>query len=138
MPNPARCSCGPMPESIRSCGELTAPPHKITSRAARAVSEPAMPAKCYAGGTAAFEQNLLGQGPGNDIKIGALHCRAKIADRGRAALTVACRRLVVADPVLACSVEIVIPGNAEPSPRPDKSLTDRVLRHIRHSEPSVR
>src|SRR5260370_21688241 len=96
-----------------------------------------MPAKCYADRTAAFEQKLLGQGLGNDMEIGALHCRAKIADGGRAALSVACRRLVVADPVLACAVEIVIAGKAEPGRRRDKSLTDRVLRDIRHAERSV-
>src|SRR3954469_9723088 len=96
-----------------------------------------MPAKCHADGAAAFEQNLLGQGPGDDIEIGALHCRAEIADRSRAAPSVACRRLVVADPVLAGAVEIVIAGKAEPRRRRDKSLTDRVLRDIRHAERSV-
>src|SRR5580693_6156369 len=63
-------------------------------------TETAFAAKCYAKSMAAFEQNLLGQGPGDDVEIGALPCRAEIADRSRAALSVACRRLVVADPVL--------------------------------------
>ena len=30
----AQVLAGPMPESISSCGELTAPPHRITSAAA--------------------------------------------------------------------------------------------------------
>ena len=76
-------------------------------------AEPAIPAKCHADGAAAFEQDFLGQGPGDDIEIGALHCRAEIADGGRAALAVARRRLVVADAVLAGAVEIVIAGKAE-------------------------
>src|SRR5690242_15763825 len=75
--------------------------------------------------------------PGDDIEIGALHCRAKIADGSRAAFSVACCRLVVAGPVLASAVEIVIAGKAEPGRRGDKSLTDRVLRDIRHAERSV-
>src|SRR6202030_1665359 len=68
-------------------------------------AEPAMLAKRHADRTAAFAPNLLGQGPGDDLEIGALHCRAEIADSGRAALSVACRRLVVAYPVLAGAVE---------------------------------
>src|ERR1700730_5163462 len=97
----------------------------------------AMLAKCHADRTAAFEQDLLGQGPGDDLEIGTLHCRAEIADGGRAALSVACRRLVVAYPVLAGAVEIVIAGKAELGRRGDKTLTDRVLRDIRHAERPV-
>src|SRR5205085_219975 len=100
-------------------------------------AEPAMPAKCHADRPAAFEQNLLGQGPGDDVEIGALHCWAEITDGGRAAFSVARRRLVVTDPVLAGAVEIVTAGKAEPGRRRDKSLTDRVLRDIRHAERSA-
>src|SRR5580704_4700574 len=100
-------------------------------------AEPAMLAKRHADRTAAFAPNLLGQGPGDDLEIGALHCRAEIADSGRAALSVACRRLVVAYPVLAGAVEIVIARKAEPGRRGDKTLTDRVLRDIRHAERPV-
>ena len=96
-----------------------------------------MAAKRNADRTAAFKQNLLGQGPGDDIEIAALHCRAEIADRSRAALAVARRRLVITDPVLAGAIEIVITGKAEPGRRGDESLTDRVLRDIRHAERSV-
>src|SRR5207302_4043776 len=64
-------------------------------------------------------------------------CRAEIADGGGAALSVACRRLVITDAVLAGAVEIVIAGKAEPGRRRDKMLTDRVLRDIRHTERSV-
>src|SRR3984893_6333026 len=97
-------------------------------------AEPAMLAKRHADRTAAFAPNLLGQGPGDDLEIGALHCRAEIADGGRAALSVARRRLVVAYPVLAGAVEILIARKAEPGRRGDKTLTDRGLRDIRHAE----
>src|SRR5438105_9692152 len=85
-------------------------------------AEPARLAKCHADRTAAFEQNLLGQGPGYDLEIGALRCRTEIADGGRAALSVACRRLVVAYPVLGGAVEIVIARKAELGRRGDKTL----------------
>ena len=37
MPTERRWSAGPMPETIMSCGELMAPPERMTSRSARAV-----------------------------------------------------------------------------------------------------
>ena len=44
---------------------------------------------------------------------------------------------MVTDPVLAGAVEIVVAGKAEPGRRCHKSLADRVLRDIRHTERSV-
>ena len=67
----------------------------------------------HADGAPAFEQDLLGQRPGDDAQIGALHRRAQIADGGRAAPAIARRRLVVADAVLARAVEIVVAGKAK-------------------------
>jgi hypothetical protein len=38
MPVSIRWSAGPMPDSISSCGLLTAPPHRMTSPSALAIS----------------------------------------------------------------------------------------------------
>ena len=38
MPRLVRCADGPTPDSIRSCGELTVPPQRMTSRSAQTVS----------------------------------------------------------------------------------------------------
>ena len=44
MPMSRKCAAGPMPESMRRCGVLKAPPARITSRlaCARATSPPAL------------------------------------------------------------------------------------------------
>src|ERR1700730_5513709 len=97
-------------------------------------AEPAVSAKARADGAAALAQDLLGQSSSDDPEIGALHRRAQIADRGRAALSVARRRLVVADTVLAGTVEIVVARKAELGRRGNKGFADRVLCHIRHAE----
>src|SRR6516162_5266878 len=105
MPSSVRCCCGPMPDSISNCGELTAPPQRMTSRP---VNNPAILPECDPGGATPFEDDLFGQRLGHDLQIWALHRRAQIADRGRAAPALARRRLVVADAVLACAIEIAI------------------------------
>src|ERR1700730_14777518 len=76
-------------------------------------AEPAVSAKARADGAAALAQDLLGQSSSDDPEIGALRRRTQIPDGRRAALSVARRRLVIADPVLACTVEIVVAGQAE-------------------------
>src|SRR5437879_11825022 len=68
----------------------------------------ALAAEADADGAAALEQDLFGERLGDDLPVAALHRRAQIADRGRAAPAVARRRLVIADAVLAGAVEIVV------------------------------
>src|SRR5207302_8980605 len=70
--------------------------------------DPALAAEIDPDGAAALEQDLLGERLGNDLQVAALHRRAQIADRGRAAPAVARRRLVIADAVLAGAVEILV------------------------------
>src|ERR1700730_14081099 len=97
-------------------------------------AEPAVSAKARADGAAALAQDLLGQSSSDDPEIGALHRRTQIPDGRRAALSVARRRLVIADPVLARTVEIVVAGKAELGCGRDEGLADRVLCDIRHAE----
>ncbi len=138
MPRSVRCCCGPMPDSSSSCGELIAPPHRITSRAARTVRSSAVLTERHAGGAAAIQRDALGQRIGDDAQIAALHRRAQIADRGGAAPAVARGELVVADPFLRGAVEVVIARIAEIERALDEGLADRVVvRHVGHAERSA-
>jgi hypothetical protein len=98
------------------------------------IADTALPAERHAGRAPAFEQDLFGQCLGDDAQVGPLHCRAQIADSGRAAPAIARRRLVVADAVLARAVEIIVARKAELGHRCDKGFADRVLLDIRHAE----
>src|SRR5215469_8752135 len=91
--------------------DRTATQNHLARRSGRA--EPVVSAECHAGGPPSLEQDFLSHGPGYDAQIGPLHGRTQIADGARAALAVACRRLVIAGPVLAGAVEIVVARKAE-------------------------
>ena len=104
-----------MPESIRVCGELTAPPARITSRSARAILR--SPLCRYSTPTARVPSNRMrvDQRAGLDAQIGASERGTQIADRRAAAVAVADRHLHAAEAVLLRAVVVVgrrIPGVA--------------------------
>ena len=80
-----------------------------------------------AGRAPPVKDDFFGQRVGEHAQIGAVHRRTQIADRGRAALAVAGRRLVIADAVLPGAVEIVVARKAETHRGVDERLADRVL-----------
>src|SRR5260370_35614819 len=90
------------------------------------VMAPAAPER-DADGATPFEQDLFAQRLGHDLQIASLHRRTQIADRGRAAASVARRRLVIADAVLARAVEITVARKAEPYRGVDERFSDRVI-----------
>ena len=127
MPCATRCSALPIPDSSNSCGEFTAPPHKMISLAARAVQVSPLLAEDDAGRPPPVKGDFLGQCIGDDAQIGPGHRRPQIADRGRAALAVTRRRLVIADAVLLFAIKIVVAREAQRHRGIDKGFADRMM-----------
>ncbi len=88
-----------------------------------------------AGRSLPVEQNSLGQRAGDDAKVGPVAHRVQVADRGGAALAVACGCLMVTDAILLRAVEVIIARVAEFNRALDEGFADRVmLRGVGHAE----
>ncbi len=116
-----------MPDSSRSCGELIAPPHRITSRRARTVWDRLSCMNCNPGRALALERDPLRQRAGDHPQVRPVHHRMQIALGGRATLAVDRGGLVVADAFLVGAVEIRIGRIAEVVAGTDERLGDLVL-----------
>ena len=73
-----------------------------------------------------------------DYQVAAPPRRVQVADRGRAALAIACRRLVIADAVLPRAVKVVVVRETERHRCLDKSFGNRVLFDIADRERPAR
>ena len=92
-------------------------------------------AECHADGAFAVEQDLFRQRAGDDAQIVALTDRVQVAYSGGAALAVARGGLVIADAVLASTVEVVVARIAKLHCAFDECLADRmVLGRVGHAE----
>ena len=117
-----------MPDSISSCGELNAPPHRMTSRSAIGVQPLAALFVFDAGGALALHRDAGDMGADLDREIFPLHRRTQIADRGRAALAVADG--ILAAPEAFAARAVVVVGDRQPgrARRLDPGGEHRVLR----------
>ena len=100
------------------------PPLTITSRPRRH-RDAATPER-DADGALAFEQKAVGFGLCDHAQVGTLHRRAKVGDSGGATARVAGRQLIIADPLLARAVEIVVARDARLDHAVDERFAERV------------
>ena len=107
MPWLRKRSGSPIPDSIRSCGELITPPARITSRSARAI-DPLAAAQIFdPDGATALDQDPRRQRVDLDREIGPRQRRPQIGDGGTASPAVADRRLRAAKALLLRAVVVL-------------------------------
>ena len=115
----------PEPESCISCGELKAPPARMTSRPACAPRRIALPV-FDPDRAPPLEQDAARQRVGFDDEIGPAARLPQIADRGRPAPAVLRRELEIAGAFLGRPVEIVVARKARLLRGFDERLAQRM------------
>ena len=118
-----------MPESCRSCGELMAPPHRMTSRLARSsvtAAAPPAPGVGHADGALAVEQDPRRVGVGAHVEVRPRHRGMEIAACRTHPAPVVDGALDVRDTLLRGAVVIGIAGDAELRRAFDEGIAQRV------------
>ena len=107
MPCSASAAGSPMPDSMRSCGELTTPPARMTSRSARATMR--SPPARYSTPIAAvlLDHDARRVRPHRDREIAPRERGPQVRDRGAAAPAAADRVLQQREALLARAVIVV-------------------------------
>ena len=126
MPSARSSAAGPTPESFSNCGELIAPPHRITSRRAPPVQFAPALAVAHADGAAALENDLRRSRVSDDAKVRALHRRLQIGVGGGPAHAVFDRHVEAAETLLPFAVEVGADGIAGLPARLDEGVVQRI------------
>src|SRR5215472_5990122 len=79
MPTLLRWSAGPMPDSIKSWGELTVPPHRMISRSAQIVSRPPLRRTSTPRARLPSDNDPHGNRPRQQVEVTAPPCRLRIS-----------------------------------------------------------
>ena len=126
MPCARSSSAGPSPESCISCGELNAPPARMTSPLARAAR--VVPPCRYSTPTARRPSNRmrLASALVSTTRLDRRRASPQIADRGRPAPAILRRELEIAGALLRRPVEIVVARIARLLRGVDERLAQRM------------
>ena len=116
-----------MPDSIRSCGELIAPPARMTSRPAKARTVIAAFIRVFnADGAMPLKQDTIDEGADFNAQVSPPQNRSQIGDCGAAAAAVADCDLSGREALLLAAIEIVGPAVASGGARRRKSFNDGI------------